>query len=231
MIFDGYDFRPLAAVEQVRRPLLPSVSVSSSDGTGRDGAEFKQATLEPMDIEVDVRLIAPGKGRFEQLRRRLAPLLLKREPSKLVLPDAPDVYYMAVLSGGTDIDRFVHTGGVTLTFHCDDPVAYGADRSRTVEGGGEATFVVGGTYRTAPVIEVETTGSAATVEVDGKPMRALGNVSSGHPLVFDCEKHMTTKGGAAVKLDVMDDYASWEPGTHTVSCESPYTVRWRERWL
>lgn len=231
MIFDGYDFRPLAAVEQVRRPLLPPVSVSSSDGTGRDGAEFKQATLGPMDIEVDIRLIAPGRGRFEQLRRALAPLLLKREPRKLVLPDAPDVYYMAALTGDTGIDRFVHTGGVTLTFHCDDPVAYGADRSRTVEGGGEATFAVGGTYRTAPIIEVDTAGSAAAVTVDGKPMRALGNVTSAHPLVFDCERHATTKGGATVKLDVMDDYASWEPGAHTVSCESPYTVRWRERWL
>ena len=231
MIFDGYDFRPLVAVEQVRRPLLPPVSVSSSGGSGRDGAEFKQATLDPMDIEVDIRLIAPGKGRFERLRRALAPLLLKREPSKLVLPDAPDVYHMAVLSGDTDIDRFVHTGGVTLTFRCDDPVAYGAEKSRTAEGGGEAVLVVGGTYRTAPVIEVDTTGSAATVTVDGKPMRALGNVSSAHPLVFDCEKHSTTKGGAAVKLDVMDDYAAWEPGAHTVSCESPYSVRWRERWL
>ena len=230
MVFDGYDFRPLVAVEQVRRPLLPSVSVSSSDGTGRDGAEFKQATLDPMDIEVDVRLIAPGKGRFEQLRRVLAPLLLKRSPSKLVLPDAPDVYYMAMLSGDTDIDRFVHTGGVTLAFHCDDPVAYGAEKSRTV-GGGEAVFVVGGTYRTAPIVSVDTTGSAATVTVDGKAMRALGNVASSHPLVFDCEQHATTKGGAAVKLNVMDDYAAWEPGTHTVSCDSPYTVRWRERWL
>ena len=62
-------------------------------------------------------------------------------------------------------------------------------------------------------------------------MRALGNITSAHPLVFDCERHMTTKGGSTVKLNVMDDYAAWEPGVHTVSCESPYTVRWRERWL
>lgn len=235
MIYDGYDFRPILRVEKIDRPIMASVDADYDRYSGMDGGVLGSVRLEPLKIKVTVCAIRPPGGRgtewFEGVRRELSRRLFRREPRKLVLHDAPDLYNMAVLSDDTDVDDLVTAGRCELTFLCPDPVAYGKEERREAPAGAELTVEVGGTYRTAPVIEVQTDGSAETVTVDGEGMSALGTLAGDQPLVFDCGSREVRKGAAAVKMDIMDDFAEWEPGRHTVSCDKPFSVSWRERWL
>lgn len=234
MIYDGFDFSKLLRVESIDRPLMPRVDVDSESIDGADGERVNSVTLKAMTVDVKVRLVRPFEdmGRrqgLEGMRRLLSGRLLRREPRKLTLDDAPDTYLMAVLSGDTDLDRIVTTHTATLSWYCADPVSYGREGRRSATG--RARVNVGGSYPTAPVVSVDVPGSTYTVTVDGKTMRALGTTEGDAPLVFDCAAHLVSKGGTPVKLDVRDDFATWEPGIHVVECADPFTVTWRERWL
>ena len=236
MIYDGFDFGHYLIIDAIRRPVMPRVDVQSDDLSG-DGSSLLGVRLDSAEIEVDVRLYRPFEeiGRrsgFEEARRMLASRLLRRSPCKLVLPDAPDIYNMAVLDGSTDLERISRNGLGTLTFFCPEAAAYGAlGRRACREGSTTVRANVGGNYPTAPVITVTAQTSNLTVTVDGATMRALGTVEGADPLVIDCERHVIEKGGETVMLDVYDSYPSWEPGVHVVECSYPFSVEWRERWL
>ena len=234
MIYDGFDFSGLLKVEAVRRPLAPSVAVSTVDVPGVPGAVFRGVAIEQTPIEVDVRIIA-GRGTaddrkvgFEMKRREIAARLVRESPCPLVLPDAPDLTSMAVLSGSTDLDRFLHTGGTTLLFSRPDPIDYGAERSESCDGG-ELSVWVDGTWRTYPVLEVDTSDGNVFVEFDGAPFSAFGG--SKGTVVVDAREPAARQDGTTLITNITEDFPTWEPGPHTVSCDDPFTVRWTERWL
>lgn len=236
MIYDGFDFSPYLLVESIERPFLPKVDVSTDNVDGMNGSVLRSVRLDEGEVKVKVRMIRPYEeeyglaGGFEKLRRELSGRLFRETPCKLVLEDAPDVYYMAMLSKDTMINDLVFTRTATLYFVCPDPVTFGMEHTRRSDGG-LIHCNVGGNWKTAPVIEVSYEYSDAIVYVDGKPLRALGSISGEHPLTFDCVNHVTKKGEAPVMLSIFDDYPDWKPGNHTVECEHPFEVRWVERWL
>lgn len=237
MIYDGYDFDHLLTVDNVERPILPTVDVQATDLDGADGSIVRNVRLQSIQIDVDIRLNRPCDENpemdveFEKIRRLLAEKLIRRHPCKLVLDDAPDLYHMAVLSDSTEIDKLVYSREATLGWYCADPVGYGREHAKQSDDGSAIKCSVHGTYPTRPLITVETTDSNAVVTVDGETMTALGNISSSQPLVFDCSNRRITKGESIVKMSIYDDYAEWEPGIHTISCDFPFAVRWVERWL
>ena len=236
MIYDGFDFSPYLRVEDIGCSFMPKIDVETDKVDGMDGSVLRSVRLDEGEVKVKVRMVRPYEeeyglaGGFEKLRRELSGRLYRETPCKLVLKDVPDIYYMAVLSKDTDIENLVYTRTATLRFTCPDPVAFGMEHARRSDGG-LIHCNVGGNWKTAPIIEVQTEASKATVYVDGNPLRALGSISGEHPLTFDCAKHVTRKGEAPVMLSIFDDYPDWKPGNHTVECEHPFSVRWVERWL
>lgn len=236
MIYDGYDFGHVLRIDGIHRPIMPGVDVQTDDLTG-DGARLGTVRLEAAEIEVDIRLYRPfeevgTREGFERARRLLQRRLLRRSPCKLVLPDAPDIYNLAVLDGSTDLERVAWNGTGTLTFLCTDPRGYGALRRRSSAGGTASLRVnVGGSYQTCPVITLTAGTANLTVMNDGLTMRVLGDESVTDPVVIDCLQHACTVGGETVMLDALDDYAEWEPGVHELQCDYPFEVEWREMWL
>ena len=238
MIYDGYDFSALFRAETpTSRPLLASVNVET-ESAGRDGEIYKSASLGALSIQVPISIITPVHGvknqhhLFESTRRAIAGRLWRKKPCKLVLDDAPDVYYLATLSGSTDLDRFVYTGRTTLEFLSPYPYGFGMEQQKECTEG-STICVVGGNTSTFPIVEVETTAAELTVYFDGAPFRVSGIVSGADPVIIDAteEGRSTTRGGATAVVNIFDDYPEWQPGTHTVECSAPYTVRWVERWL
>lgn len=236
MIYDGYDFAHVLRIDGIRRPVMPKLDLQTEDRSG-DGARLSAVRFEPLTIDVKVCLYRPfeevgTKEGFERARRLLQKRLFRRKPCKLILPDAPDVYNMAVLDGSTDLERIAWSATGTLSFFCPDPVGYGALRCREWGGGPDMLRVnVGGTYPTAPVVTVEADTANLTVVCDGSAMRVLGDAVAGQPVVVDCTSHVCTAAGRPVMLDALDDYAVWTPGVHTLQCDYPFRVEWRERWL
>lgn len=238
MIYDGYDFSPLLKVETpIQRGILADVTVETEDMGGK-GAIHKRTTLGSLTLSVPVRIIAHGRDTdghrmaFETVRRMIASKLYRDKPCRLVLDDAPDVYYMASLQGSTDLDRFVWTGGATLEFLSPKPYAFGDEHVKTSTGGTVTCNVVGG-VETYPVVEIQTTGSAFTVYFDGQPFELGGNITSAYPVIIDAteDARSTTKGGSPIKVNVKHNYPEWKPGLHTVQCDHPFKVRWVEHWL
>lgn len=237
MIFDGFDFSHMMKVENVERSLVPDMTVSS-EAVGSPGEVFKSTSMGARTLKVDVRIIAPArdldgqKMSFEMTRRVIAARLARTTLCDLVLDDAPDVRWRAVLNGSTDLDRFLWTGGTTLEFYSPTPWAFGKTRTKDSPGG-EVGCNVLGNVATAPVVTVHADASDFTVYFDEVPFALGGNVTSSSPVVIDAANNprTTTKGGAVVKVGIECDYPEWTPGMHTVSCDHPFTVEWEERWI
>lgn len=234
--YDGFDLSGLLHVESVDRPLLPQVSVDSSDYAGRDGERFESSRLGALEVTVKVRVIVPERDRdlrglgLAGIRRLLASRLRRPEPRPLVLPDEPDVALMAVLSGDTSLERLSWSRSTELTFWAPDPRALGRRVVRTSSGGAVAC-AVGGSARTGPTIEVTCPAGDVTLQVDGAPLRLLGVPEGTGPVVVDGESMSCTRDGAWVKVNLADDLPMWEPGRHSVECDSPFVVSWVERWF
>lgn len=238
MIYDGYDFSALMKVETpVGRSLLAEVQVET-EAMGRDGEIYKSASLTSLKLDVPVRIITPAhdvdgqRVAFEDVRRLIAGKLWRKTPCELVLDDAPDLTYMAVLQGSTDLERFVYTGGTTLSFLSPKPYGLGREKvERSADG--TAWCTVSGNTSTFPVVEVESQTSDFTIYFDRVPFVLGGTLSGADPVIIDAteDARSCTKGGAAVRVAITSDYPEWEPGRHQVSCDHPFTVAWRERWL
>ncbi|RNL20801.1 hypothetical protein DMP07_04280 [Slackia faecicanis] len=233
MIYDGHDFSDDLMIEGIRRPVMADVDVRADDRSG-DGSRISSVRLEALTIDVDVRIYRPfeemgTREGFERARRMLQRRLFRRSPCKLVLPDAPDLYNMAVLDGSTDLERIAWSATGTLSFFCADPVTYGALRERKGKAGAPMLVNVGGTLPARPVIRAQANGSGLSVESDGATMRLIGGGSG--EAVIDCAAHSCSVGDRPAMLDALDDYAEWEPGVHEVRCAVPFSVEWRELWL
>lgn len=246
MIYDGYDFSNLLKVESVHRSILPSVSVETATIPGRDGSVFRSVSLGELTIDVDVRLIARVEGldsqkrAFEALRRKVAGLLLRTAPCQLVVDDAPDLTYTAMLEGGTDLDRFVYSGGTTLSFKCMDPWGVGrtvrrsAQPTASEEGNDVSPAVmtanVGGNYPTAPVLTFPGDSTMVQATFDGAVFSAYGRAGAGD-MVVDAAAKKAYQGEHPATIDINCDWPVWEPGLHTVSSNDAFTVEWSERWV
>ncbi len=236
-VYDGVDLGAYLKCN-FERPLAPPTSVETLDVPGRDGAVFREARLEPLDIPVHVRLKPSGTD-AAGLRHLLAPLLVKREPKALVLPDEALTYY-AVLKGDSALDRLWTSGAADLVFHCPDPVAYGAVKTATVPSGGSVTVTVGGNYPTSPTI---TAGAAVRnssslvwgVRLDGGDfVHVPTGSSSSRKVEVDCAAASCKVANSIAMITLDSDWLELTPGQHILKMDQgtgAATVKWIERWM
>ena len=237
MIFNGFDFSPYLRVNP-HRSLGPVTSVETETVSGRDGSRLVSARLAEGTVSVDVALRAGAREDMAELRRMLAAALWTGgETARLVLPDDPGRYLLAVVDGESQLDTLWHTGRATITFRCPDPVAYGATRRADMRT--RADVYVGGTYRTSPVIEaLPAKGSYYRVTLPATGQMVQVNMSftgaGDQLLTIDCAaQHCDINGSSADPYVTLEsDYFDLEPGPATIQASSgSATVRWTERWI
>lgn len=241
MIYDGVDLSGFVRVEYVTKRALPAISYETTTIAGVDGARVRGVTLDPLELRVGLRILAPTKGwraqrqELEDKRRRLSQILFKRRPCPLIFDFPDDVEYMAIVTDAGELTRELCSMTFEVTFMCPDPVAFG--KTREVDVGRSGVVVIDGNYPTYPVFEVASTSGACVLNVDGVTFQTIGAMTGADPIVIDCNpdpvthEAITYKGDSEVAISINSDYFALEPGTHAVACDAPVKVRWCERWL
>ena len=112
-----------------------------------------------------------------------------------------------------------------------DPIAYGRE---AVETG--VAFNVGGTWRTAPVFEIESAAcEAVAVAYAGASVQVAGPFEAGQAVIIDCGAETVTVDGEAADASVAlsSDFFRLEPGDCTLAFTgaATHTARFTERWL
>lgn len=237
MIYNGNDLSQYMIVASPTRSILPEVEVSYDDVPGMDGGQYVSRRLLPRTIDVRVLLRKSAFGRSESARI-LAPLLLADGPAPLVLDDEPGRYYMAILSGATDLDSLWRAGGGTISFLCPDPVAFSCSpRTYSVSRNAQKLYL-GGTYGSWPVIRAVPASGASYYRVTdygtGKYLQVDASFDGGKVLTIDMAgKHCDIDGANADRYVTLEsDYFKMVPGENDLRFSSGSAeVEVADRWL
>lgn len=237
LIYDGHDLELLAMCGNPHftfAPFDPRIEEMQS----ADGAKVIGSRVGAASVEFTCAVFGSASERRAKLST-IASWLDVDEPRQLVLPDTPDWYYLAVPSGGFDIEANVNPYIFEIAFTLTDPIAYGALKSATVPSGGSVSITVGGTAAAKPTI----TGAAAVrnssslvwgIRLDeGKFVHVATGSSASRQVVVNCDERTCTVTGAAALPTLDSDWLALVPGTHTLRMDAgtgAATVTWRERW-
>lgn len=232
MIYDGKDLSRIVRAN-VSKSILPEVSMDSVEVPGRPGQAFAGVRLGMRELTVAMRLRLMPDGDVPAAHRELAAALYKDSPRKLVLPDDPGRYYMAVMTGPSDLDNLWYTGGAEVTFTCPDPIIYGAERRCELPG----TARVGGTFETYPTVTARPAKGSSwrvTNRSTGEYVELVYDFKGTEEVTVDTEgMHCEIDGtGADRYVSVYSDFFALAPGKVEVTLSSGTgEMRWDEKWL
>lgn len=119
--FNGQTFPSGVVANKVTVSILPELSQKTVKISGRDGVHDYGTEVGTREIEVDITIKSSS---FADLRNKinvLAEMLFTEESKPLIILDSPNRYYMAKLSGSTNLDSIYHHAQGTLKFVCSYP--------------------------------------------------------------------------------------------------------------
>lgn len=236
MLFNSVDFENFVVVEYIRRPLMPPIRVHGVKIPGRPGIRFTESEMDEGNIEVDVRIIEKDRMQAQLQARHVAGLLYTTEPKKLILRDQPTTYNLAMISGDTDFEKFLHTGFSTLKFNCPDPLSYSL--TETVVNNIQGTTITNdGTYPAKGVLTVKpgaVTDLKITLQQTGEYIYIHGPLSKDDTVVINTEEEWVRLNGNLImtRLDISSDFFALPVGTSRITTSSgTIQIKYRKRWV
>ena len=234
LVFGSHDLSALC-YSCFSRPVMPPSTVYETAVPGRPGAVYRRRQLEPYDLPVTLYLRSASPEDVARVRHALAAMMLEPGEQRLVLPDDPTRYYMAAVSGASDIDALHERyPRAEITFRILDPVAYGQHRRQALASG-RNSVLFGGTYPARPVVSISGNGSAVRVEnrTGGRHVETAATVPAGRTARIDMALERTTVNGGDAAVTLASDYFECSGATvvHVSGSPSGGTIEWDERWL
>lgn len=123
--FNGISLPSYIKVKEISNPVLPSISQNTVKVSGKPGLISFKNEIDSKIITVTVSIIADSPSDLRSKVRSFAAWLYSDKPQKLILANDPTVYYMAQVSGDTNLDEILKVGQGEIQFICHDPFAYG----------------------------------------------------------------------------------------------------------
>lgn len=218
-------------VAKITRPIAPTRRFNTAN-TLR-GQYIASNGFEAYELQVEVNLRGVEVMELAELRRQLAKMLYSESEQKLILPDEPDKYYMAIWKGGAELDRLFRFPSATLTFILSDPIARGRERTVTLSTSNQ-TVKRGGTFKSFPTITGKpASGSYWTVynTTTGEFVRVEASFTGSQTVIFDFEKQRCTVNGADHQVLVTSDFFALDETQSIKLSSGSATMTWQERWL
>lgn len=233
MIFNGIDLSAYLAVTKVARPVTASRRLEATQVPGMDGAHVADQGLEACEVEVECNILARTVADVADVRRLVSSALHSDSAARLVLDDDPGRALVAWYKGGAEPSRNARKPGMTLTFLCEDPVAYGSPRSASV-GTGAAAVDAGGNYRAFPTVTCKPpSGSYWTLfnVTTGEFVRVEAGFTGSQEVVLDMARERCTVNGSDHAVTLDSDFFALDGVEQLKTSGGTATVSWEERWL
>ena len=243
LIFDGHSFDELFLYGDPDITILQS-NVSYADSNSRNGSIVIGKTWNNSTVSFTIAVT----GSADERRNAFSILgmwLNVDEPKKLVLPDTPDRYYMAIPVGNIDLLRHIGAETAVVSFDIVDPIAYGREVTVNVPSAGSVTFNVGGTAPTKP--KISATGAIRDsqslvygLRLDNSDYAYVATGTDNSTKVnIDCdERYVILNSGTLSQqvgmITLPSNWLEFKPGAHTLVMDNgtgAATVTYRERWL
>lgn len=237
--FGGADLTQFLDGLTLERCVLPPVEVATVDVPSADGLLLNGRRLKPLEITLRGALKAGTAAEVADVRHALGRVLNAPGTKRLVLPDEPGLYYNALVSGSTELDRAYERPMATITFMVPEACAWSTDWHTASLPSDAATVVdVGGNAQSRPTLDFTPTSPTVTVtrgatEQDERSVTyRLTDLTTGRRYTADMAAQRTTQGTAEVFPGLGYDYFGIGPGETTLTLTGAHgTLAWRERWV
>ena len=229
--FNGCDLSSWTSAEAFP-PAGPVAIARTSTMAKRPGEAILSGLLAPKEIGVRLFLdlgYQPDADELDYVRRRISGALAAPEGATLTLPNGLD-YEHAILAAASAWTSKEPDATCDLTFLATDPIAKGSAYSHA-----EASFTVGGTWPTEPIITV-TTHEASLVRIcyARKELAVRGPFTAGQHVRLDCANRevYVDDERSMDRLVVTTSFFAFEPGACEVehdNCDIE-AIEYRECW-
>lgn len=239
ILFNSHDLSSLVMC-RMERSVMPPVKITTKSVPGKHGEHLGNVELEGYDIPVTIWLRSEDRRNVATIRHQLAALLWSKEAAPLVLPDDPDIYHLAIVSGDTDLGAITSDiPKTTITFHVCDPIGYGTAHTDSLVAGTAKALDSGGTWPSYPVVTSVLSGgtwritnqeTSEYVEVNDETFGT--ELLEDATLVCDMATERVTINGNDAGVELTSLFFTLEGETSLlVTGAKSTTVDWRERWL
>lgn len=218
----------------IERTATPDIEPQTADIPRRMGTTVLGVAVAPLEITITGAINAQKAQDVNEIRRAIARAIMPDEDGNLqplVLPDAPDVTYYAIVKGSTGLNRGYNHPSVTITFLVPAGCAFGEEKRVSLG----SSFNVDGDLPAWPIVVLNSleSGSTATITRTAtaqgtKTVKITGGTYGASGVTVDMETDKVTDGFFSLDSDPFD--LPLGANSTTVSGASG-TLRYRERWL
>lgn len=232
LVFGGRDLSRLFTITSAPRPMVPELEITEVSVPGSGRSMVSGVAPSAFDWNISGYVNAWRDDEVARTRRELDAALYSESALELQVPDDPDLSLMALYKGGATPERHRHLPTTELTFRVTDPVYYG--RPRSAEVGGTETVMVGGTWKSAPVVTARPpSGSSWTImnKSTGAFVRVWADFTGQQTLELDMDRERCRVNGYDHAVDPESDFFSISGACEVYVPSGTATLTWRERWV
>lgn len=218
----------------VTNPMMPDIEYEAQKIPQRAGALGIAKTHGVRQIVATYQLNGKSAARNMALAAALALWAESDTAGQIVLDDAPDRFYLGILTDTSKPDYAQDWPEITLTFTCANPYAYSltqhtANVGETIDYTGSVAVWPTLTFTPEQDLPSGQWGDGTRVLLIRDEEYLL---RAGHTFVIDCANRYITEDGvsAMAHLSLLSDWLQLRRGINTITGPGG-TVKWRDAYL
>lgn len=194
-------------VKNIKHRILPTISQNLLTVGGRAGSYDYGNVVGNREIDIDIQIITPEPNVLPAYLAILSEWLYYEDARELILGDNPNRYYIAKISGDTDITEDFVVGEGTLKFVCTDPFIYGESKMNIIDSydGEILKYENNGTAPVTPIMQF-------TISKDITSFSIISGdevVDFGSPVTVDTSPSQIVDYKGYVLNDTLNNMSGW----------------------